>query len=180
MDDQQTIGSGNSPQLNEAVERVYAELNRIAASFMVKERPGQTLQKTALVHEAYSRLLNNENLRWENQAHFLALAAGVMRQILVDAARRKTADKRGNGAENVTLYEEQAGDDQMTLSTLELDGALEKLSKHDEEMARIVELRFFAGINHNETMDVLGISRRTLDKKWNFARIWLKRELGSS
>ncbi|MEM7001697.1 MAG: ECF-type sigma factor [Pseudomonadota bacterium] len=179
MSNGETLGPGDLSDLNDAVQRVYAELKKIATGYVAGERSGHTLQQTALVHEAYARLLSNEKLAWQNQAHFLAMCAGVMRQILVDAARARLALKRGAGAEAMTLFEDQAVGETLTFSTLELDDMLEKLSQQDADMGKIIELRFFAGLNHAETMAVTGLSRRTLDQKWQFAKAWLLREMAS-
>lgn len=178
VDPPRTIGPGAQQGVGDASAQIYAELQRLARRQMSGERQGHTLQPTALVHEAYARLADNTNLSWQNQAHFIGLAAGVMRQVLVDHARRRSADKRGGDQQRVTLTEGLEPGDPETFDVLELNDALEKLAALHPDMARLVELRFFGGLNHQGLMDALGQPRRTVDRNWQFARVWLARELG--
>lgn len=155
---------------------IYNELRRLAAGAMRRERPGQTLQATALVHEAYLRLAG-ANAAWTDRHHFLGIAARSMRQILVDRARATGAQKRWAGMDRVTLTESLAGaahDDAMLPA---LDEALDRLEQIDPEQARIVELRYFIGLSIEETADALGLSAATVKRRWAFARAWLFREL---
>jgi RNA polymerase sigma factor (TIGR02999 family) len=159
-------------------EEVYGELRRVAAAYLRRERPGQTLQPTALVNEAYVRLAG-QHPRFQNRAHFCAIAANAMRQILVESARARHARKRGGGAPRVTLDEGLAAAPESTVDLAALDEALERLAALDAQQARIVELRFFGGLSVEETADALGISPATVKRHWAVARAWLARELGS-
>jgi RNA polymerase sigma factor (TIGR02999 family) len=173
-----TIGPGTPADVVRATELVYAELKRLARQQMARERKGHTLQPTALVNEAFERLADNMALTWQNQAHFVALAAGIMRQVLVDHARKKNADKRGGDQQQVTLVEELLPMDESTFDLLDLHEAIDKLAELHPEMAKLVELRFFGGLNLEDLMSVLEQPRRTIDRNWKFARLWLARELG--
>jgi RNA polymerase sigma factor (TIGR02999 family) len=157
--------------------QVYAELRRLAAHYLRGERPGQTLQPTALVHEAYLRLLKDRPDRWQNRSHFCAIAAHAMRQILIERARARDAEKRGGGRARVTLDESLAAGGDRSIDILALDEALERLAALDPEQARIVELRFFGGLTVEETADALGSSPATVKRHWAVARAWLAREL---
>lgn len=156
--------------------QVYDELRRIAAAYMRRERPGQTLQATALVHEAYLRLAG-AGTPWHDKRHFVGIAARSMRQILVERARARGAQKRWAGLNRVTLSDSLAiaGAQEMLLPAL--DEALERLEKLDAEQARIVELRYFAGLSIEETADAVGLSPATVKRRWALARAWLFREL---
>jgi RNA polymerase sigma-70 factor (ECF subfamily) len=163
---------------------VYRELRRIAGGMMSRERPDHTLQPTALVHEAYLKLVDQTVPDWQNRAHFFGIAARAMRQILVDHARRHQAEKRGGAWRRVTLDENLPGTGAFTggaggaeVEILSLHEALEKLARRDERMARVVELRVFAGLLAREVALVLGVSKRTADEDWKLARMWLAREL---
>jgi RNA polymerase sigma factor (TIGR02999 family) len=160
-------------------EEVYAELRRIAAAYLRRERPGQTLQPTALVNEAYLRLAG-QHPRFQNRAHFCAIAANAMRQILVERARARNAQKRGGGAARVTLEDGMAVAPQGTVDLAALDEALVRLAAIDPQQARIVELRFFGGLTVEEAAGALGISPATVKRHWAVARAWLARELHSS
>lgn len=173
-----TIGPGSPEDVVRATELVYSELKRLARAHMAKERKGHTLQPTALVNEAYERLADNMAIAWQNQAHFTALAAGVMRQILVDHARKKNAEKRGGDQQQVTLVEELLPLDESTFELLDLHEAIDKLAELHPDMAKQVELRFFGGLSLEDLMSVLDQPRRTVDRNWKFARLWLARELG--
>ncbi len=156
---------------------VYQELRRLAASYLRRERPGQTLQPTALVHEAYLRLMKDKPDRWKNRAHFCAIAAHAMRQILIEKARARDALKRGGGGARVTLDEAMAAGGERTIDLVALDAALERLAEIDAEQARLVELRFFGGLTVEETAEALDISPATVKRHWTIARAWLAREL---
>jgi RNA polymerase sigma factor (TIGR02999 family) len=165
-------------QAEELLAVVYDELRQLAGRQLRGERPGHTLQPTALVHEAYIRLVDADGITWESRAHFFGIAARAMRQILVDHARRRDADKRGGGWERVTLDTGVAEDAGVDTDILDLHTALENLASHDADLARLVELRFFAGLTLDEAADALGVSRRKAAKDWSVARLWLQRELG--
>jgi peptidyl-prolyl cis-trans isomerase A (cyclophilin A) len=159
---------------------VYQELRRLAASYLRRERPGQTLQPTALVHEAYLRLLKDRPERWQNRAHFCAIAAHSMRQILIERARARGAQKRGGGGPRVTLDEALVAGGEQSIDILALDHALERLHAIDPEQARLVELRFFGGLTVEETAEAMDISPATVKRHWAVARAWLARELAGS
>jgi len=165
-------------QAQQLLSVVYDELRQLAGSQLRGERVGHTLQPTALVHEAYLRLVDTDVATFEGRAHFFGTAARAMRQVLVDHARRRNADKRGGGWERVTLDTGLAEDAGLSPDILDLHGALEKLSAHDATLARLVELRFFAGLTLDEAADILGVSRRKAARDWSVARLWLQRELG--
>jgi RNA polymerase sigma factor (TIGR02999 family) len=160
---------------------VYDELRRIADRYMRRERPGQTLQATALVNEAYVRLANERPREFANRTHFVAIAALSMRQILVEKARRRNAAKRGGAAHRITLDDRNldAASIPADIDVLALDEALTRLAALDPEHARIVELRYFGGLTVEETAEVLGSSPATVKRHWAMARAWLKKELGS-
>jgi RNA polymerase sigma-70 factor (ECF subfamily) len=168
--------SGSSQDADALAPLVYNELRRLAAAYMRRERPGQTLQPTALVHEAYMRLAN-AGTPWTDKRHFVGIAARSMRQILVERARARGAQKRWAGLNRVSLSDSLAvaADPESMLPAL--DDALERLEQIDAEQARIVELRYFAGLSIEETADALGISPATLKRRWSLARAWLFREL---
>jgi RNA polymerase sigma factor (TIGR02999 family) len=157
---------------------VYDELRRIAASYLRRERPGRTLQATALVHEAYLRLAGSDPV-WKDRRHFLGVAARSMRQILVDGARARGAQKRWAGLARVTLVETMAAASNEEAMLPALDDALTRLEQIDPEQARIVELRYFAGLSVEETAEALGMSPATLKRRWALARAWLFRELAA-
>jgi RNA polymerase sigma factor (TIGR02999 family) len=156
---------------------VYAELRRLAAGYLRRERPGHTLQPTALVHDAYLRLVQQRQIDWSNRAQFLGLAAVMMRRILVNHARDRLADKRGGGAEHVPLTLAGAGIDAPEVNLLDLHDALTRLAADDPRKARIVELKFFAGLTTSEIADTMGLSAATVERDWKFARAWLHREV---
>jgi RNA polymerase sigma factor (TIGR02999 family) len=171
------------PDLEALMPAVYAELRRLAAHYLRGERPGQTLQPTALVHEAYLKLQKDRPERWQNRAHFCAIAAHAMRQILIERARARDALKRGGGVPRVTFDEglpaKAPGDHDRGFDMIALDEALERLAALDAGQARIVELRFFGGLSIEETADAMGISPATVKRHWALARAWLARELES-
>jgi RNA polymerase sigma factor (TIGR02999 family) len=157
---------------------VYDELRKLAAARLASEKPGQTLQATALVHEAYLRLVGpNTNLNWDNRGHFFAAAAEAMRRILVESARRKQTVKHGGGWERVELTAIDPAVECPTDDLLELDEALEKLSREDPRKAELVKLRFFAGLTNDQAAAALGIAPSTADEDWAFARAWLRVEI---
>ena len=167
----------------ELMPQVYDELRRLAANYLRHERPGQTLQATALVHEAFLRLSKEKNQPWKNRTHFLAIAALSMRQILVQRARARNAEKRGGGAEKIALDESVMADHAPTgpagVDVLALDTALEKLAALDPQQAKIVELRYFGGLTVEEVAEALEISPATVKRHWTVARAWLHKELSS-
>ena len=152
---------------------IYGELRRLAASYLRRERPGHTLQPTALVHEAYVRLLDQRKVDWSNRAQFMGLAAVMMRRILVNHARDRVARKRGGGAEHVPLTLAGEGIGAAEVNLLDLHDALERLSEADPRKGRIVELKFFGGLTTDEIVETLGISAATVERDWKFARAWL-------
>jgi RNA polymerase sigma factor (TIGR02999 family) len=159
---------------------VYAELRRIAHHYLQNERPGHTLQSTALVHEAYVRLTGQDFPHWQNRAHFFAVAAQLMRQILVDYARSHGAAKRGGSVCRLTLDEAQEVPQPMDVDVVALDEALKTLAEMHPEQSRVVELKFFAGLSIEDTSEVLGMSPSTVKRYWITARAWLYRELDRS
>jgi RNA polymerase sigma factor (TIGR02999 family) len=156
---------------------VYQELRRLAAAYLRRERPGQTLQPTALVHEAYLRLMKDRPDRWQTRAHFCAIAAHSMRQILIERARARGAKKRGGAQPRVTLDEGLVAGGERSFDLVALDEALERLAAIDPEQARLVELRFFGGLTVEETANAMDMSPATVKRHWAVARAWLAREL---
>jgi RNA polymerase sigma-70 factor (ECF subfamily) len=172
--------AGDSKAVSQLMPLVYNELRKIAASYLRRERPGQTLQATGLVHEAYLRLMRDRNVQWQNKAHFCAIAANAMRQILVERARARGAIKRGGAWNRLTLNEGTAAAPEAAVDVEVLDQALARLAEHDAGQARLVELRYFGGLTIEETADVLGVSPATVKRSWMVARAWLKKELGGT
>jgi len=168
--------NGEESVVDRLLPILYDELRRLAQSYLSAERSGHTLQPTALVHEAYLRLVELDRLDWRGRAHFLGLAARVMRQVLVDHARRHRAAKRGGGR-RVTLEDAKWVPEPRPTDVLELEEALRELGEIDPQKSRIVELRFFGGLSVEETAEVLGVSPRTVKRGWRAARTWLSREL---
>lgn len=158
-------------------EIVYGEMRRLAGSILRGQRANHTLQATALVHEAYLRLVDKDLLDYRDRQHFFRVAARAMRHILIDYARRRSAEKRGGGADRVTLDEALGLAHDADLQAIELDRALEALSQEDPRAAQVVELRVFAGLSVNEVSEILGVSPRTVDGDWALARMWLNRAL---
>src|SRR4051812_49929672 len=163
--------------VNSLLPDVYQELRRLAANYLRRERPGQTLQPTALVHEAYIRVMKDRPDRWQNRAHFCAIAAHSMRQILIERARARGAQKRGGAQPRVTLDEGLVAADAPSFDLVALDDALQRLEAIDAEQARLVELRFFGGLTIEETAAAMNISPATVKRHWTVARAWLAREL---
>ena len=172
--------AGDREGLDRAVPLVDRELRRIAHRAMRNERPGHTLQTTALVNEAYLRLVDQSRVNWQNRAHFLGVTAGIMRQILVDHARRICRAKRGGGAQLLPLDEGLAYSPAKSESLLALDEALARLAEFDARKARVVELRYFAGMSVEEAGEALGVHPNTVIHDWGLAKAWLKRELERS
>jgi RNA polymerase sigma-70 factor, ECF subfamily len=170
-------GNGEEAALGQLIPLVHAELHRIARRCMYGERVGHSLQATALVNEAYLRLVDVQKIDWQNRTHFLSMAARVMRRVLVDLARARQADKRGGDAVMVTFDEAVIGAHAADVNVLELDEALEALAAHDERKSRVVELRFFGGLSVEETAQTLQVSTKTVARDWDFARAWLQREM---
>ncbi len=172
-------GDGNREAADALVPLVYDELRRQARRHLRRERAGHTLQTTALVNEAYLKLIDQRGFDWESRAHFFAIAATLMRRILVDHARTKLRRKRGGSAIMVTLDETllAGATDEANTDLLALDEALEKLVELDEQQARIVELRYFSGLNIDETAAVLKLSEATVNRDWKMAKAWLRHEL---
>jgi RNA polymerase sigma factor (TIGR02999 family) len=158
---------------------VYEELRRLAAAYLRRERPGQTLQPTALVHEAYLRLMKDRPDRWQNRAHFCAIAAHSMRQILIERARARGARKRGGAQPRVTLDEGLVAGEAPSVDLVALNEALDRLEAMDPEQARLVELRYFGGLTIEETAEAMKISPASVKRHWTVARAWLARELAS-
>jgi RNA polymerase sigma-70 factor, ECF subfamily len=156
---------------------VYDEFRALAARHLRRERANHTLQPTALVHEAYMRLIDQTRVGWQGRTHFFAVGAQAIRRILVDHARQRKRQKRGGGAQKITLDDSVALAPQREEQVLALDEALEKLTKLDPRQAQVVEMRFFAGMSVEEVADQLGVSKRTVEGDWTMARAWLMREL---
>jgi len=168
---------GDADALDQLLPIVYAELRRIADAYLRRERSGHTLQATALVHEAYLKLVKAQGLDWQNREQFFGISANLMRQILVDHARKSTANKRGGNISDLPLDEALTISDGTDANLLLLDAALNKLALIDAQAARIVELRYFAGLTIEETAEVLKTSPMTVKREWATARAWLHREI---
>jgi RNA polymerase sigma factor (TIGR02999 family) len=168
---------GDRQSFDKLLPIVYQELRRLAQHYLQQERPDHTLQATALVHEAYLKLIDTKIVRWENRAHFFAVTAQVMRHILVDLARQRRAQKRGGGQK--LALDEALGvpDEAETVNLVALDEALDRLAAVDARQSRIIELRYFGGLSMEETAEVLGISTSTVKREWRMARAWLHREI---
>ena len=172
--------NGDRDALDSLIPLVYEELRRIAQHYLRNERPGHTLQSTALVHEAYVRLIRQDLPQWQNRAHFFAVAAQLMRQILVDHARAYRADKRGGGVCNLALDDAEKDAQPVDVDIVALDDALKTLSAMDPQQGKVVELKFFGGLSIEDTAEVLGVSSSTVKRDWITARAWLHRELDRS
>lgn len=171
-------GSGKPGAIDDLLPLIYSELHRQAAAYLRRERPNHTLQTTALVHEAYLKLVDQRHVEWRNRGHFFAIAAQAMRRILVDHARTHRREKRGGPAENLPLEEALlATADEANVDVIALDEALARLAEFDPDQERLVELRYFAGLSLEEAADVLGVSRATAAREWAMAKAWLHREL---
>ncbi len=166
------LTDGNRAVLDELLPLIYDELRSLAANYLRRERASHTLQPTALVHEAYMRLVNQTQVRWQNRAHFFGVAAQMMRRILVDHARGHHAEKRGSDAVKLSLDENIEVSDERATDLIALDDALTLLATIDEQKSRIVELRFFGGLSVEETAEVLGVSAPTVKRQWRMAKAW--------
>jgi RNA polymerase sigma-70 factor (ECF subfamily) len=171
------LSSGNKTAIEELIPLLYDELRRMASRYLQRERPDHTLQATALVHEAYLRLVDQKDVEWQNRSHFFGVAAQQMRRILVDHARAHHAAKRGGPLPKISLDEAQAISEERTGDLLELDEALTRLASIDAQQVRIIELRFFAGLTVEETADLLNVSTATVKREWTTAKAWLAREI---
>jgi RNA polymerase sigma factor (TIGR02999 family) len=172
------IEQGDPSAAAQLLPLIYDELRRLAAQKLGQEKPGQTLQATALVHEAYLRLVDVDRAQhWNSRGHFFAAAAEAMRRILVERARRKHADKHGGGRLRLDLPDDLAAAEARSDDLVALDEALGQLERHDRDAARLVKLRYFAGLTHQEAADALGLSRGAADRLWALARAWLFRQL---
>ncbi len=171
--------SGNQTALNKLYPLVYDELRRLARRYMRRERQGHTLQTTALINEAYVRLVDQKDVHWANRAHFFAISAQIMRRILIDHARRNLYAKRGGGAQRVSFDETATLADRASELIL-LDEALRSLAELDPRRSQVVELRYFGGLNNEEIAGVLQISENTVTRDWNMARAWLYQQLSGS
>ena len=170
-------GNGNKAALEKLMPLVYEELRRLAHHYMRREHPGHTLQTTALVNEAYFRLVDQKHVHWHNRAHFFAISAQLMRRILIDHARSHQYAKRGGGAHKVSLDEVALVAQEQAADLVALDEALRSLAAIDERKGRIVELRFFGGLSAEETAEALKISPRTVMREWSMAKAWLYRAM---
>ena len=173
------LRQGNTAARDELVERVYPELRRIAAHYMRQERPGHTLRTTGLINEMYLRVFGGNQVDWQSRAHFFAAVAREMRHILVDYARARNAQKRGDGRLAISLTDAEVATDERPEDVLALDEALSRLDAIDSRASRVVELRYFTGLSEREAAEALGVSLSTLKRDWNFARAWLLAQLGS-
>jgi len=172
-------GQGDKAALDELMPVVYDELRRLAQSYLSRERPGHTLQTTALVHEAYLRLVDQRSVDWQNRAQFFGIAAQMMRRILINHAKERNAQKRQGYAKKVSLDDAVSFFEQRELDLLALDEALNGLAVLDPQQTQIVELRFFGGLTIEEVAEVLGLSPATIKREWDSAKLWLRRELSS-
>ena len=171
---------GNQAALDKLYPLVYNELRRLAHGYLRRERKGHTLQTTALINEAYLRLVDQKNVHWANRSHFFGISAKIMRRILIDHARRYDYAKRGGGAQRISLDEAAIVAKQLGRALLMLDEALTSLAKIDPRRSQVVELRYFGGLNNEEIAGVLKISENTVMRDWNMARAWLYQELSGS
>jgi RNA polymerase sigma-70 factor (ECF subfamily) len=174
------LTKGNKTAASKLIPMVYDELRRLAGGYMRRERSDHTLQATALVHEAYLKLVEQRSVDWQSRAHFFGIAAQVMRRILVDHARGHLRDKRGGGQRAVPLDEALVFAPEQSLELVKMDEALERLTKLDPRQGKIVELRFFGGLTVEETAEMLGISPKTVKRDWSMAKAWLHGELKAS
>jgi RNA polymerase sigma factor (TIGR02999 family) len=170
-------GDGDAKALEELTPLVYQQLHRLAHHYLRNERTGHTLQTSALVNEAYLRLIDWKNVRWENRAHFFGVSAQLMRRILVDFARSRRYEKRGGGAPAIQLDEAALISGETSTDLVALNDALLSLAKLDDRQSRVVELRFFGGLTVEETAEVLKVSEATVRRDWSLARAWLRREM---
>ena len=171
--------SGDRAALDELMPLVYEELRRLAHQYMNRERPGHTLQTSALINEAYVRLVNQKEIQWQDRAHFFGIAARLMRQVLVDYARKRNYAKRGGGAQQAALDEALIVSKERAAEVVALDDALGSLAEIDPRQSQIVEMRFFGGLTIEETAEVLAVSPGTVMREWTLAKAWLRRAMTS-
>ncbi len=171
--------NGDRAALDELLPVVYDELRRVADGFLRRERPSHTLQPTALVHEAYLRLIDQQSVNWQNRAQFFGIAAQMMRRILINHAEGRHAEKRGGHAPRVSLDEAVSFFEERDINLVALDDALNALAALDSQQSQIVELRFFGGLTVEEVAEVLGLSPATVKREWGSAKLWLRRQLNS-
>ena len=174
------LGAGGPAASDRLFAAVYQELKNLAEQFFRRERPGQTLQATALVHEAYLKLVDQRCAHWQGREHFMAIAAQAMRRILLDRARHRGAAKRGGGWNRITLNDKLIPGWEFNDGLLAVDRAMERLAQIDPRQAQMVELRFFGGLSVEETAQVLEMSKRSVEREWTMVRAWLRRELSTS
>jgi len=174
------VRAGNKEAESQLIEAVYPQLRRMAGRCIRGERPGHTLQATALVHQAYLQLVGQTDKEWQNRAHFFAVASQMMRRILVDYARQRKAGKRDGGRRRVELTEALALSEDRMDEILAIDEALNRLQQWDARQCRVVELRFFSGLTEEEAAEVLGVAPRTVKRDWNLAKAWLHGELNGA
>jgi RNA polymerase sigma factor (TIGR02999 family) len=175
----EAFGNGDAAAAERLLPLIYDELRLLAAQKLAQEKPGQTLQATALVHEAYLRLVgSNGAAKWDGRRHFFAAAAEAMRRILVDRARRRKTGKHGGDLQRCDLEADAVVAPEPNVDLVALDAALLKLAEHDPQKAKLVELRYFAGLTGDEAAEVLGVSPSTADREWVYTRAWLRREMG--
>jgi RNA polymerase sigma factor (TIGR02999 family) len=172
-------GNGDRQALEKLTPLVYQELKRLAARYLRRERREHTLQSTALVHEAWLRLIDQKQVHWQNRAQFFGIAAEMIRRILIDHARGRQAAKRGDGAIKLSLDDALATPNRRDLDLVALDDALRDLGKLDPQQSRLVELRFFAGLSIEESAELLGVSPATVKREWTAAKAWLYREISA-
>ena len=174
------VAAGDTSAVDSLLPIVYAELRRRAGSLMRRERADHTLQPTALVHEVFLQLVNQDRVEWQGRAHFFAVSSQLMRRILVDHARSRGRDKRGGGAPRISLDEGLGLTVHRDADVVAVDEALKRLAEVDERQARIVEMRFFGGLSVEEVAAVMGVSKRTVEGEWTMIKAWLRRELTES
>ena len=174
----QAWSDGDGEVLDKLMPVVYDELRRQASRFLSKERSGHTLQTTALIHEAYIKLMGQDQVEWKNRSHFFAIASQAMRRILVDHARTRHREKRGGAGEDLPIDDAlQIPSREKSVDLVALDEALTRLAKFDARQARVVELRYFSGLSIDETAEVIGVSNVTVRRDWNMAKAWLHQEI---
>ena len=174
------LRAGDPTAAEELLPLVYNELRALAQSYLAHRPGGATLQATSIVHEVYLRLVDQTNVDWESRAHFFAVAAKAMRQLLVDQVRRRSAQKRGGGWQRVSIDAVSVPDEQSSVALLDLEESLSELAELDALQARIVELRFYGGLSFGEVAHVLGVSKSTVEREWRMARAWLISRLGQA
>ena len=167
------VGAGDKHAAEELLPLVYDELRRLAAARMVQQPPGQTLQPTALVHEAWLRLTGSSRQSWENRRHFFSAAAEAMRHILIDRARKRQCERHGGGQQRIDIDQVELAAPAEDDSLLALNDAIDELEKADPEKAEVVKLKFFVGLSEREAAEVLGVSERTVERRWAYAQAWL-------